>query len=875
MTDKRKDRERILSALREYVDLGLPVIPLCAHNHEGYSEKHLATCAQAGKIPLIKGWREHESTSMEQVTSWIREFRNLNIGLPLGNISGYVGIDIDGVAGEDMLEEMADGEDIPNTWEYTTGAGRRLLYAIPVGMKTKKFVNMGKGDHEECSILCDGQQTVLPPSIHYTGKIYEWTEDHSPDDIDCAEAPDWLLDLVREIPQKRFGTIDLSKPIPTLTPDNVGAYVAPLLVTDEVMPSEFMEFEALEVDLIPPDTDYVGKIAKDQEEDVNRVTEKELMQKISAGGRDNQMTKIIGSFCAKFRGLGKDYIMVMSKNHNQQFCDPPLDDYSIEAKVNHFWEMEKMKSSKFKDLAGDSDKKRFSPSEVAQVVIESLEEQGYCLKVDREHPIVWACQKSYGPWQPMDSRSGSFFTHLRDALSDPELGGDPAWTTIRHYKDVANSVVVELRTQGHIWEINTTDQDTQTLTSYPYIPLAGGKLLNWRTGELLPWDPETNLTYVLPVEYDPVASAPAWDRRLKEWLPDEGSRHIMQEFIGYSLIPYMGFEKALVIQGEGANGKSLLLETIQGLLGYKVVDSINMRSLFSRFGQAELCGKILNIVNEAGSEYLRGGHADDFKNLVSGGRVKADVKNLAPITFNNTAKFIFSSNHDVKTGDKSEGWLRRLVIVPFDQNFRESKTPKFEIMEELRQEYPGVFNWAIEGLRRLMEQQGFSDSESASKKKATYVRENDISADFFSTCLELFDLASVHPEGKAVRSGTPTALINVLFGYWIEYRESTVQKKTEHITKYLERKHDLNKHRTTHTLLVNKVMTECWIGLRVNIRDTGFLELLINEPYHKFNELKDYAIKRLAEIDANDGYTGPSSNSSNVKEFPEQATAVQ
>jgi P4 family phage/plasmid primase-like protien len=860
VTERREDKERILSALYDYVDLGLPIIPVCSHDHKGYSKRHIETCSKAGKIPLIRGWQAHEATLVVQVDSWLKEFKNINIGLPLGHVSGYVGIDVDGEQGEEILMGMAKG-DLPETWEYITGAGRRLLYEIPVGLQTKKSVNTGTGKHEECSIMAAGQQTVLPPSIHHTGKLYEWLEDHAPQDIDCAMAPKWLIDLVRvDKPSGIISSINFSKDIPevNIEEEEEAAEINPILVTDTVLPSEFSDFDTLDIDLTPPDVSFVGKKAKTQEEDGNKITQEELLQKLTEGSRDNQMTRIIGSFCAQFRGVGKDYIMLMAKNHNSIFCEPPLSNSAIEAKVNHFWETEQMKSAQFKNLSADgSEKKRFAPGHIAEIAIALLEESGHCLKIDSDQPVVWITRKEAGPWYPLDSRSGVFHLYIREALGDPKNGGDPTWTTVKHYKDVANAIVIELRAAGRIWKTSTQDQDTQTLEGFDYIPLAGGKLLDWRKGEVKPWDPETNLTYVLPVEFDPIAKAPNWDMRLKEWLPDADSRLIMQEFIGYSLIPYMGFEKALVIQGEGANGKSIFLEAIQGLLGYKVVDSINMRNLFSRFGQADLLGKILNIVNEAGSEYLRGGHADDFKNLVSGGRVKADVKNQAMLTFNNTAKFIFASNHDIKTGDKSEGWLRRMLLVPFDQDFRKSTVPKYEIMEELRSEYAGIFNWAVEGLRRLMHQKDFSHSVTADRKKLAYTQENDITADFFMNCLETFELTAYSSNNKLIRSGTPSSLINMLFSFWIEYRESTVLKKVDHISKYLEKKHTLYKARTTHTLHTSKVMTECWIGLRINVRDAGFLEELINQPVMKYPELKEYAVKRLAELDASDGYDDP------------------
>lgn len=851
MSDTKKDRENVLTALQMYVDMGLPIIPLCSHDHKGYSAKHTSTCKQAGKIPLIKGWRTQQVTTMDQVRSWTKEFPNFNVGLPLGTNSGYVGIDIDGYAGEDMLEEISGG-DIPDTWEFSTGAGRRLLYTFPVGLPTKKFVNPGEGVHEECSILCEGQQTVMPPSTHHSGRLYTWEVGCSPEDIDCAPAPKWLLDLVR-LDQPKSPAPGGSAPASL----EEFADVKPIIVSKETMASEFSDYESIDLDIKPPNVEYTGKEVKQQTDD-GKVDESELTQKITSGNRDNQMTRIIGSFCANFRSAGKDYIMHMAKSHNLAYCDPPLDDFAIESKVNHFWESEAIKSSKYKKGKGGDDKAPiFAPGEIAQVVLNLMESKGYVVKVDPEHPVVWMTQKTHGPWEPIDTRNGSFQVYIRDALGNEKYGGNPAWTTIRHYKDVANALVVELRSQERYWKVNSRNLDTQTIAQFQYIPLAGGKLLDWKSGEVHSWDPETHLTYVLPVQYDPTAKSPMWELRLKEWLPDEGARLILQEFIGYALIPYMGFEKALVIQGEGANGKSLFLETIQGLLGYDVVDSINMRTLFSRFGSSSLVGKVLNIVNEAGSEYLRGGAADDFKNLVSGGRIIADVKNQSPITFNNTAKFIFASNHDIKTGDKSEGWLRRMLMVPFEQDFTGSVTPKFEIMEQLRAEYSGIFNWSLEGLRRLVVNQAFSDSLTANAKKLAYTQENDITADFFTNCLETFDLESVATDGKIVRCGTPSSFINYIFDQWIGFRESSVQKKVEHLSRYLEKKHKLSKARTTHTLHVNKVMTECWIGLRLNITNTGFLEYLLNEAHHgKFTEsIRKYAADKLQEIDLADGHT--------------------
>lgn len=845
--DANQARERIRSAMRYYVGLGLPIIPLCSHDHLGYPERHKATCKQAGKIPLIKNWQNHDNTTLEDIKGWIKEFKNFNIGLPLGHVSGFVGIDIDGEQGEELLYEMSGG-DLPETWEYITGAGRRLLYQIPVGMQTKKFVNAGDGEHQECSILAAGQQTVLPPSIHKSGRVYEWVEGRSPEDIDCAMAPKWLLDLIRADNRRTPGA---SK---TYNLTDVGGefnMTPPPMKADVYnIEDEFSEFDPEDIDLTPPETGFKGKKAKGQTEETeeeNRITPEELTQPIPEGQRDNQMTRIIGHFCAKFRDLGKDYIMLMAKNHNQMFCKPPLEDSTIEAKVNHIWEIEQMKSAQYKELRAD-DKNKFAPINVAQVVLNRLEADGYLLCADPKEAIIWMTKKDKGPWRHYNvaGAGGEFQKFILGPLSNPELGGQPHWSTKKNFGDVINAILATLRESGRIWDVNKQHIDTQVLKDYKYIPLAGGKLLDWRTGEIMPWDPTTYFTYTIPVEYDPNAKAPNWEKRLKEWLPEEGSRMIVQEFIGYSLIPYMGFEKALMLIGEGANGKSLFLETIQGMLGYEVVSSINMRTLFSRFGPADLLGKIINVVNEAGSEYLRGSHADDFKNLVSGGRITADVKNKAPLTFNNTAKFIFAANHDVKTSDKSEGWLRRMLIVPFEQDFSKSNVPKYEIMQELRQEYPGIFNWALEGLRRLMENKQFSTSASVERKMQEYRYKNDITADFFEHCLE-GPIVTLGVNGKPIERGTATATVELLFKLWIQYKESTLQKDRERLTEYLQKK-GFKKKRAANPFMSTAAKTMCWINLKIKIKDEGFLEEL-KESLEATPILREYAIKRLAELD--------------------------
>lgn len=851
-------RQIIHSALRQYVDMGLPVIPLCAHDHSGSSQKHIDRCACAGKTPLIRGWVDHTTTTKDQMLSWIKEFSTFNLGLPLGHTSGYIGIDVDGLAGEDMLDELSGG-DLPDTWSFRTGDGFRLLYEIPIGVITKKFVNQDMSqEHTECSILAYGQQTAMPPSVHHTGREYSWDEGHSPQDMDCAMAPDWLLDLVRDTTGKKnnAGTIDLTSANPTYTKPETEKQdeliIHPLLVSDETVGSEFIDYVDIPLDLRAPDPDYTGKAGKGQSKSEDKgLTADDMTQILSQGGRDVGMTRIIGHFCAKFRDLGKDYIMVLAKNHNSLYCQPPLDDVSVETKVNHIWEKEEVKSAEYKKKRSEEGRVEFEPPTVAQVALNLLESAGYILKAAVKEPVIWMTKKSEGPWIPyyLGGNAEEFQPYLAQALTSEEYGGFLKWGTRKNFGEVASSLLLNLRMSHRVWSVDGFDTNTQSLKGHEYIPLKGGKLLEWKTGKLLPWDPESHLTYVLPIEYDPTAKAPNWEKRLAQWLPDEDTRKVVQEYMGYSFIPYMGFEKAMLIQGEGANGKSMFLETLQLMLGKEITASATMSFLFSRFGKRPLIGKILNIVNEAGADYLRGSNADDFKNMVSGGAVTADVKNKEPIVFNNTAKFIFSANHDIKTSDKSAAWGRRIILVPFDQDFRGSTETKSDIMDELTTEFSGIFNWALQGLQRLMENKRFTESQVISKRMDEYLTRNDISSDFYANCLRKRPELAV--DGEIVERGVAASSVTDLFKLWCSYRGTELKKHNERIKDHLDKLKFKSARKTTKYLTMSDAAkTSCWVNLEIHVTDPEFLEYVCEEELLAMSNipLKTYISKRLEEL---------------------------
>ncbi|NQX63761.1 bifunctional DNA primase/polymerase [Paenibacillus qinlingensis] len=182
MTNNGSDPySNVPDAMKAYASLGWSVIPLCSCDHSGMSENHRNNCSKPGKAPLIKDWTQRSVPSDEIIDEWVRQRPNLNVGLVLGSSSGIVAIDVDGEFGEELLQKWSNG-DLPETCEFTTpGGGRRLMYATSFGVKAKKYVEIHPSKpHEECALLGDGQQTVLPPSRHTNGGLYKWKGGRSP-----------------------------------------------------------------------------------------------------------------------------------------------------------------------------------------------------------------------------------------------------------------------------------------------------------------------------------------------------------------------------------------------------------------------------------------------------------------------------------------------------------------------------------------------------------------------------------------------------------------------------------------------------------------------------------------------------------------------
>ena len=245
--------------------------------------------------------------------------------------------------------------------------------------------------------------------------------------------------------------------------------------------------------------------------------------------------------------------------------------------------------------------------------------------------------------------------------------------------------------------------------------------------KLRPFDRSDFITYQLPFEYTTQAKAPLFEAYLNKVLPDLERQRVLAEYLGFVFIKHgsntLKEEKALILYGTGANGKSVFFEVVNALLGNDNVSSYSLQSLTNDNGyfRAKLANKLVNYASEINGTL----EASIFKQLVSGEPVEARLPYGQPFNLKQYAKLIFNCNELPKDVEHTNAYFRRFLIIPFDVTIPPQEQDKNLHTKIIEKELSGVFNWVLEGLNRLLENKKFSDCEAAKQAVEQYKTESN------------------------------------------------------------------------------------------------------------------------------------------------------
>jgi putative DNA primase/helicase len=261
-------------------------------------------------------------------------------------------------------------------------------------------------------------------------------------------------------------------------------------------------------------------------------------------------------------------------------------------------------------------------------------------------------------------------------------------------------------------------------------------LYNLLTDELLPHDPKILSTIRLGGRYDPSAECPVFLRFLSESLP-ESELPLVQEILGYMLIPVNKAQKSFVLVGKPSSGKSTLLYAIQDLLLRKDnVSNLPWQKMDEKFATAELFGRLANIFADLPTENIK--DTGTFKAITGEDYISGQHKFKEYFSFKPFCRLIFSCNNVPKNyADRSDGFYRRLILIRFDHSVSEDKKDE-SLREKMAAETDGILAWAMVGLKRLMANKfRFSETDRTRSELSSYKVENSSALAFLEECCEL------------------------------------------------------------------------------------------------------------------------------------------
>ena len=235
-----------------------------------------------------------------------------------------------------------------------------------------------------------------------------------------------------------------------------------------------------------------------------------------------------------------------------------------------------------------------------------------------------------------------------------------------------------------------------------FVPVLNG-LLNLTSLQLKPFDPNVIYTYKLNVHFDSAAKCPRWLGFLDQILPVE-DQPLLQEYLGYCILPAMPKHKIMWFYGLGRNGKGRVIATLEAIVGVENCSYLQLEEFDGdhRFAVAALYGKMVNVSSEPST--LTALQTPLLKKITGEDTLDAEVKGKQKrLSFRNVAKPFVLGNEFPRVNDTSLAFEDRTLILKFPNTF----TGKNQVdnIERTWLEDPvevsGIFNWMLEGLHRL------------------------------------------------------------------------------------------------------------------------------------------------------------------------------
>ena len=649
-------------------------------------------CRPGDKRPM-KGfrWRNEATIDEETIKRWWKRWPDANIGLATGG-GGVVVLDVDGEEGERSLQELEEAYGpLPRTLEARTGGGgRHIFFKAPDWYVPISVSKIGTN----LDIRGDGGYVVAPPSIHKSGKRYEWITTSEP-----AELPDWLAALIRKKTR------------------------------------QYTEKARQEV---------TGKVWEDYLEG----------PPIHKGERDERLFKIGCSMRAN--GAGYQDILATLLRINAERCVPSLPVPQVEQKAAQAIKYPPRKTGLLSHPDTDwGNAERLVERHGADIKYCAklkgwhvwdgfrwvLDESGEILR--RAADTVRAYHEEAAAALAEKKKQIRLVEDLAGEAAALKKELDELKAQARFAKQSENKARLSAMVELAASQAGVAIADPDKFDANPWLLNVENGTIDLREHRLLPHRREDLLTKIAPVAYDPNAECPRWERFVHEIMGgDEELVRYLQKAIGYSLTGSTREQIWFLLYGSGANGKSVFLNTIQELLGDYAQQASSSLMLSRREEGGAPSSDIAGVrgarfVCVIETEEGRRMAENVVKQLTGGDPIKARFLYKDEFEFKPICKLWMATNHKPVVRGTDYGFWRRVRMIPFTVQIPPEKRDK-DLPDKLRKEFPGILRWALEGLR-MYQEEGLGLPAKVEAATQEYKEEMDGLGAFLTECCDTSD----------------------------------------------------------------------------------------------------------------------------------------
>jgi|GEM_PF-1451537 len=265
-----------------------------------------------------------------------------------------------------------------------------------------------------------------------------------------------------------------------------------------------------------------------------------------------------------------------------------------------------------------------------------------------------------------------------------------------------------------------------------------------------PGTPEDMISQSTGFDYDLKATCPTWEKAIGEILDgNSGLISFLQRAIGYSLTGDITQQCFFLLYGSGANGKSVILEVLRSLLGDFSADSPFSTFEFNRGAQSNDLARLnaARLVTSAESGTSKRLDEERLKAITGGDAITVRFLYQEYFQFTPQFKLWLAVNSLPSVRDFSHGFWRRIRLIPFNVKF-DGKTADPELVDKLKQELPGIMNWALEGYSQW-KKDGLNPPEEVTNATKDYKNESDVVAEFLDSFVNIHTQSGIEVRIKA------------------------------------------------------------------------------------------------------------------------------